>query len=471
MRAPVASLACRSVALVRHATVHIPHRLSLFLPRQARLGASLYSRSLADDVFATGEGDMRANATHYMKPLARARVESTGERQASEDEGAAQRAGPSRSVANEDDGHERAPVERRSSAVRRRDSAPIYPASESGEGTNDDGFGDVEVSDGSERSVGGSAPTAPPTRTNANGARTRRHVRGAMAHAAPLPPWADARARRRFIQEPFPNDGSHARCHVLRRRGPFSLFPTYVLYLDGRETSTATLADAVPILVARKRKKAKCTQYVIGDDGAERAVSESSASYVGKLKANFFGTRFELFDSGARPRAWGTSRRLNDDSDSDDDEHGPARRALADIRYAVNVLGASGPRCMSMSLFGATALDERFVPIAPHELDTARPSWNAACSAYVLNFNGRVTRPSVKNFQMMKRRAEVEDVSGRSRDATASRAELERTEDDIVIQFGRVDDDLFTLDFAHPLSPLQAFAACLSAFESKFARE
>jgi hypothetical protein len=103
-----------------------------------------------------------------------------------------------------------------------------------------------------------------------------------------------------------------------------------------------------------------------------------------------------------------------------------------------------------------------------HELESARPTWNPSAQAYVLNFNGRVTRPSVKNFQLVS--------SGLAAAAAAagapSRADAEsRTLTRGVLQFGRVDDDLFTLDFAHPLSPLTAFAACLSAFESKFARE
>jgi tubby-related protein 1 len=257
----------------------------------------------------------------------------------------------------------------------------------------------------------------------------------------------------------LPNDGTHARCHVLRKRGPLGVFPTYVLYLDGRETTTATLGDAVPILVARKRKKSKCTHYVIGDDGAERAVNEAHASYVGKLKANFIGTHFELLDSGVRPRAWGAPRHLDDEAD--DEEQGPPRRALANIRYAVNVLGAGGPRALSVSLLGDDVDDPNAVA---HELESARPTWNPSAQAYVLNFNGRVTRPSVKNFQLVS--------SGLAAAGAPSRADAEsRTLTRGVLQFGRVDDDLFTLDFAHPLSPLTAFAACLSAFESKFARE
>ena len=376
-----------------------------------------------------------------MKPLARARGEGeggTGERER---------------------------VTPRLSFVRRRDSAPVHPTLED-EGDVDEGTGEGSAAttrganDGSGARAGddeGPPPSAPPA-PRAGDARRRTptpSVDDPMSCAAPLPPWADAGAKRRFTLRSLPNDGTHARCHVLRKRGLFGAFPTYVLYLDGRETTTATLADAVPILVARKRKKAKCTHYVIGDDGAERAVNEAHPSYVCKLKANFIGTRFELFDAGARPRAWGAPGHLGhaSDDESDDDDDVPPRRTLANIRYAVNVLGVAGPRSLAVDV-----MDERGDTVTA-ALESARPRWNPSHQAYVLDFNGRVTRPSVKNFQL----AVV--------DSAEAAAEANRTSRRVVAQFGRVDDDLFTLDFAHPLGPLTAFAACLSTFESKIGCE
>ena len=75
--------------------------------------------------------------------------------------------------------------------------------------------------------------------------------------------------------------------------------------------------------------------------------------------------------------------------------------------------------------------------------------WNEQGGAYVLNFNGRVTMASVKNFQLVP----PEDQEA------------------VLLQFGRVGKDLFTMDYQHPLSPFQAFAICLSSFDSKLACE
>lgn len=43
--------------------------------------------------------------------------------------------------------------------------------------------------------------------------------------------------------------------------------------------------------------------------------------------------------------------------------------------------------------------------------------------------------------------------------------------DYIVMQFGRIADDIFTLDFNYPMCAVQAFAIALSSFDGKIACE
>ena len=43
--------------------------------------------------------------------------------------------------------------------------------------------------------------------------------------------------------------------------------------------------------------------------------------------------------------------------------------------------------------------------------------------------------------------------------------------DYIVMQFGKIDTDVFTVDYNYPLNALQAFAIALSSFDSKLACE
>lgn len=70
---------------------------------------------------------------------------------------------------------------------------------------------------------------------------------------------------------------------------------------------------------------------------------------------------------------------------------------------------------------------------------------------WCLNFYGRVTLASVKNFQLVE---EDDDENQKP-----------------LLQFGKVGSDVFTMDFRRPLSAVQAFAICLSTFDFKLACE
>lgn len=120
------------------------------------------------------------------------------------------------------------------------------------------------------------------------------------------------------------------------------------------------------------------------------------------------------------------------------------------------------------------------------------PRWNEQVGAYVLNFNGRVTMASVKNFQLVdpdEQNAVVLQVRKTSRLGSSVKAppfmllatavlpvrshnlvltflSLPYT---VLLQFGRVGKDEFTMDLQHPISPFQAFAVTLSSFDSKIA--
>uniref|UniRef100_A0A8C9WIW6 Tubby-related protein 4 n=1 Tax=Scleropages formosus TaxID=113540 RepID=A0A8C9WIW6_SCLFO len=66
-----------------------------------------------------------------------------------------------------------------------------------------------------------------------------------------------------------------------------------------------------------------------------------------------------------------------------------------------------------------------------------QPLWNEATQVYQLDFGGRVTQESAKNFQI--------ELEGRQ-----------------VMQFGRIDGNAYILDFQYPFSGVQAFAVALA---------
>jgi len=79
-------------------------------------------------------------------------------------------------------------------------------------------------------------------------------------------------------------------------------------------------------------------------------------------------------------------------------------------------------------------------------LQNRPPWWNGDLGAFVLNFGGRVSVASVKNFQLCDR----------------------DDHNNIMLQFGRIEGrHSFTMDFSYPLSPVQAFAVSISSLQSK----
>ncbi|KAM7116936.1 tubby-related protein 3 isoform 2-T2 [Molossus nigricans] len=223
----------------------------------------------------------------------------------------------------------------------------------------------------------------------------------------------------------------------------------------GRPNSASSRKSTTIFLLAgRKRKKSKTSNYLISTDPTD--LSREAESYIGKLRSNLMGTKFTVYDHGVSPaKAQGLVEKAH------------TRQELAAICYETNVFGFKGPRKMSVIIPGMNMNHER-IPFRPRndheslllkwqnktmenliELHNKAPVWNDDTQSYVLNFHGRVTQASVKNFQIVH----------------------ENDPDYIVMQFGRVADDVFTLDYNYPLCALQAFAIGLSSFDSKLACE
>ncbi|XP_041836731.1 tubby-related protein 1-like [Melanotaenia boesemani] len=248
-----------------------------------------------------------------------------------------------------------------------------------------------------------------------------------------------------FVMQPAPQ-GVTVKCRVTRdQRGvDKSLYPLYYLHLDNDKKTF--------LLAGRKRKKSATSNYLISIDATD--LSRGGENFVGKLRSNLMGTKFTVFDNALNPE-----RALPDMSN--------ARQELAGIIYETNVLGIKGPRRMTVVIPGMSKDNER-VPLKPRnecdglliryqnrrmdnliELRNKTPVWNEETASHVLNFNGRVTQASIKNFQIVH-----------SKDL-----------DYIVMQFGRIADDIFTLDYNYPMCAVQAFAIALSSFDGKIACE
>ncbi|KAF5198394.1 Tubby-like f-box protein [Thalictrum thalictroides] len=299
------------------------------------------------------------------------------------------------------------------------------------------------------------------------------------------------------LKQPGPRDNP-MQCFIKRERGT----STYRLYLG---LTPALLGENGKLLLAaRKVRKATSTEFVISlvvDD-----FSRVSSTYIGKLRSNFLGTKFTIYDSQPPCDITGQSscrpnRRIHSKQVSPRVPAGNYN--IGSVCYELNVLRARGPRRMHCTMNsipissiqdGGTAptpttfpqsLEEQFAilsvpkskeaqvdvsstslePLLPVQgakepliLKNKAPRWHEQLQCWCLNFRGRVTVASVKNFQLV---AAVEPAHN------VSLAEQEK----VILQFGKIGKDIFTMDYRYPLSAFQAFAICLSSFDTKPACE
>ncbi|PSS02843.1 Tubby-like F-box protein [Actinidia chinensis var. chinensis] len=307
------------------------------------------------------------------------------------------------------------------------------------------------------------------------------------------------------LKQPGHRDGT-IQCFIKRDKSKL----TYHLFLC---LSPALLVENGKFLLSAKRtRRTTCTEYVISMDADN--ISRSSSTYIGKLRSNFLGTKFIMYDtqppcSGAHvPPPGRTSRRFHSKKVSPKVPTGSYN--IAQITYELNVLGTRGPRRMHciMQSIPASSLDaggtvpgqpellprsledsfrsisfstefssSRFSEVGascnedegkakPLILKNKAPRWHEQLQCWCLNFRGRVTVASVKNFQLIAA-TQPPPLGGLSGSQPTTQSE----HDKIILQFGKVGKDMFTMDYRYPLSAFQAFAICLSSFDTKLACE
>ncbi|CAH9109056.1 unnamed protein product [Cuscuta europaea] len=287
--------------------------------------------------------------------------------------------------------------------------------------------------------------------------------------------------------------GSLMQCFIKRNKSK----QTYHLYLS--LTQALANDDGKLLLAARKCRRATCTDYIISLHADD--ISKGLGGYIGKLRSNFPGTKFAVYDGSSHPHHGGKvgeSRSTRVVAMKQVVSGVPVENhEVAHISYELNVLGARGPRRMhcvmdsipapaikpggvaptqtdfpigndnysfsatSFSRPMATAMEKSLSGPLELERQTDRPlvlknkgpRWHEQLQCWCLNFHGRVTVASVKNFQLV----------------AASPENGAPPHEKVILQFGKVAKDVYTMDFRYPLSAFLAFAICLSSFDTKTA--
>ncbi|KAL6620679.1 hypothetical protein ACP70R_035818 [Stipagrostis hirtigluma subsp. patula] len=287
--------------------------------------------------------------------------------------------------------------------------------------------------------------------------------------------WRDAAAA---VVRPLPESGKITFPASLKQPGPKD-FPiqcfikrnkknsTFYLYLGLTNNLTGTADKGKFLMAARRFRRGPHTEYIISLDADD--LSQGSNAYMGKLRSDFWGTNFRIYDSqppydGAKASSTRSIRRFGSRRISPQVSSG--NFDVGQVSYKYNLLKSRGPRrmfctieCPSIQETWENSLKVKSLRrMGTTILKNKAPRWHEHLQCWCLNFHGRVTVASVKNFQL------VATVDPSHPDSIVD-------EETVLLQFGKVDSDMFTMDYRQPLSAFQAFAICLSSFGTKLACE
>lgn len=213
------------------------------------------------------------------------------------------------------------------------------------------------------------------------------------------------------------------------------------------------------LMCAKKQTGNKTSNYHISMDRVN--FDTNSKSYLGKVRSNFLGSEYMLYDDGISPNKTAQVDRGNKEF----------RRELGAVQYMPSLV-ASQPRELQVILpppgTKATGLARSKNDMRRNNtltnmtiLQQKKPRWNEGTQSYGLNFHGRVKCASVKNFVL------IDVGSSLQSELMLEQADMTRE----ALLFGKLNADKFSMDIRWPLSPLQGFAICLSAFAPKLATE
>jgi len=235
------------------------------------------------------------------------------------------------------------------------------------------------------------------------------------------------------------------RCYVLRHKSRMGGGSRFDFFMSLSPTND------MYCFTGKKQAASKGCYYSISLDQEEskRSKTNSSDSFIGKVRSDRKSMEYTLYDDGAAP---------------DTKEKGTLRRELLYVNF-INSLRNRNPGAMEVVV---PRVNKEGTPVIVRPAEAAKdglaerhkaggqldqlitlknrePKWNPASNMYQLDFQGRATMASCKNIQLHPK---------------------DTSESDVSFLMGKVDDNKFNVDFKHPLSCLQAFSFALIVFDN-----
>eukprot|EP00792_Barthelona_sp_PAP020_P004264 TRINITY_DN2004_c0_g1_i1.p1 TRINITY_DN2004_c0_g1~~TRINITY_DN2004_c0_g1_i1.p1 ORF type:complete len:374 (+),score=85.99 TRINITY_DN2004_c0_g1_i1:410-1531(+) len=280
-----------------------------------------------------------------------------------------------------------------------------------------------------------------------------------------IPHSNDVEARKNFLNTPLPI-GLTLQCRIIREKsGAFGNTKKYYMYCERPDEF---------LISAEYRSHLSGSSFVFFD--SKTHMDRDSNHYIGKLRKGRFGNSWVIYDHGESPKNI-LSENANVGKAQLDllletksraelgliVEQSKNQSFLANQQpFGVDIYIPNENSVFKPKMENDSHSLENIVKNAAltnssnnhfHHLYTKQPTWNEERQVYSLSFNGRVTRGSIKNFQVTMNEEDRE------------RLNIPVNDGEFILQFGKTGKDSFILDFSAPFTPLQAFSLAMLVFE------
>lgn len=244
----------------------------------------------------------------------------------------------------------------------------------------------------------------------------------------------------RFLTAPSPPQALMMQCYIRTRGGG-----NYELYTQDTDTLLCTA-------VRRRQYDMSVSFSIYAATNASTSSNNNSSSLVqvARLEKNYMGSQYTMMDTtGEQPIEMGAVQYAATFGKS------PRQMRVALPLVSENPqvdCSVDGTPSWQIHPWQAASKEDTILAQVDNP-DTNRalhlinkpPVWIESLEAYCLDFGGRVAAASVKNFLL----SHPDDM------------------DKTLMLFGRTQDrQVYSMDYAHPFSPVQAFAIALSSMDS-----
>eukprot|EP01041_Mallomonas_annulata_P005420 gene5420-10846_t len=239
---------------------------------------------------------------------------------------------------------------------------------------------------------------------------------------------------KKWLLRPCERGQPPIQCFIDRDKGLLGLYPTYRLYVEPQQPG----GKQKFVMSGKKNAQARTAYFNISTD--TNPGDRGNDGSLGKVRGNNAGTQFVIFDGGLNPEKSTVPSSLRK-------EHGVFQFTFtADNPCNTEVwIPAVHDNGLPVVWQPAAAAQTMDVAVDAGNMDNLiklrnkLPKWDEERKGNVLDFKGRVTESSVKNFQLI----------------------CDETGDDTSLMFGKAGKERYVMDVQYPLSLYQAFSICI----------